>query len=653
MRKITLLTVISLLFLTSAIKSADKISGYNQNPVFKPSQGQTALNPCVIYDQAGFESKNLTTIYKMWFATENGVALAYSNDGLVWTEYNNSLSLPGLQPSANLPYVIYDKDGFGGTNYYYKIWYWNGVSDSIESIRTAESIDGIIWENDKPVQQHLNDASLQLVTDGAVFDGYFSYCYGPASIFYNPKGTDIGSTTPADKTDDQPMTYHYIMYYNSSNENLSPETNAVQTSLAYSNDGIYWTRSGDKPVIAVSGKKNNQDSQSNRFVRIIQSNGKYSMWYFDSASESQINPSSIEMADSVDGLNWSIQSSAAPKLEKIKSQNINQISGYSINQIEKDGIDKLSIWASVADNNGINSINYYEKKINELPGGEYKGINIDQSSGYTPFTFTVWIDKQDWSHEMTCYVDEMYWKWDFGDGTNRAGYDKWKLQHTYDKGGTYTISATNLCKGKYFLHSDTQIVEVEEGPFPCFSVRIDTAFAHLLVYFNNDCMHMPSGVTIVTYAWDFGDGQQTIYTYPYVSHRFSSPGYYTVTLVVTDSQGITYSFSQTITIKGLYSPSNITLEKQINRSLFAGKARNVLNWTQNSQIFECTITNYNIYRKINWQFDTAYQLIASVNGDQLTYTDDSIELDTKYTYVITAVESGGHESEYSTPVSNQ
>jgi len=46
----------------------------------------------------------------------------------------------------------------------------------------------------------------------------------------------------------------------------------------------------------------------------------------------------------------------------------------------------------------------------------------------------------------------------------------------------------------------------------------------------------PGGGTIVKYEWDFGDGETA--TGKMVSHSYANPGIYTVTLNVTDSQGL-------------------------------------------------------------------------------------------------------------------
>ena len=66
----------------------------------------------------------------------------------------------------------------------------------------------------------------------------------------------------------------------------------------------------------------------------------------------------------------------------------------------------------------------------------------------------------------------------------------------------------------------------------------------LLVNFDGSGSHDPDG-KIISYDWDFGDG--TIDSGDTVSHIFSDPGVYTVTLTVTDDQGATGSDTIQIT----------------------------------------------------------------------------------------------------------
>ena len=66
------------------------------------------------------------------------------------------------------------------------------------------------------------------------------------------------------------------------------------------------------------------------------------------------------------------------------------------------------------------------------------------------------------------------------------------------------------------------------------------------VFFNASGSRAAPGRSIVSYAWDFGDGSTG--TGVTASHRYPFLGSFTVTLVVTDDAGRTSSASQTVPV---------------------------------------------------------------------------------------------------------
>lgn len=286
---------------------------YAANPVLDPASGVRAYYPSVTYDRDRFGGHGSAAYYKMWFASPDsgvgGIAFAASDDGIGWTEYNNSLPLPGLLAGANHPVVLYDPNGFGGGGFTYKIWYWDSSVglNTINAIRTAESADGITWQNDQPIQQHPGDPALQPVAGFGVYNNYFYHCYGPGSVLYNADGANTGAATPDDKTDDAPMTYRYVMYYDSSTEGFSPNGSVEQTSLAYSTDGIYWVRYGDEPVVLPSGDPADWDGLYAFHSCVLRIDGTYHLWYAGANGDNSIGTyyaHGIGHAVSDDGLNW-------------------------------------------------------------------------------------------------------------------------------------------------------------------------------------------------------------------------------------------------------------------------------------------------------------------------------------------------------------
>src|SRR3989304_3975763 len=54
--------------------------------------------------------------------------------------------------------------------------------------------------------------------------------------------------------------------------------------------------------------------------------------------------------------------------------------------------------------------------------------------------------------------------------------------------------------------------------------------------------------TIITYRWDFGDGNTTDASSPIISHLYQAPGSFTINLTIFDNDGFTKSISNTITV---------------------------------------------------------------------------------------------------------
>jgi len=73
------------------------------------------------------------------------------------------------------------------------------------------------------------------------------------------------------------------------------------------------------------------------------------------------------------------------------------------------------------------------------------------------------------------------------------------------------------------------------------------------ITFNASSSYDPDG-TIVSYEWDFGDGNITNTTHEILNHSYSEAGSYEVTLTVTDDKGATNSTTKIITV---YSPTAI------------------------------------------------------------------------------------------------
>ncbi len=107
------------------------------------------------------------------------------------------------------------------------------------------------------------------------------------------------------------MTYPYVMFFDTSTEGFGPGTSVEQTGLAYSSDGVFWTRYGTQPVIIPSGNVNELDGQYIYRPSVFKFQGVYHLFYSGSdgqptGSDGNTTAHGIGHASSIDGINWTL-----------------------------------------------------------------------------------------------------------------------------------------------------------------------------------------------------------------------------------------------------------------------------------------------------------------------------------------------------------
>jgi PKD repeat protein len=137
------------------------------------------------------------------------------------------------------------------------------------------------------------------------------------------------------------------------------------------------------------------------------------------------------------------------------------------------------------------------------------------------------------------------YSWNFGDGGKGTGKT---ATHDYASPNTYIVTLT-ITDGFGRSASTSQSLTVGAGvePTASFTFSPTDPVPGSTVNFNGSGSRAAPGRTIVSYAWDFGDG--TSGSGVQASHRYPVLGSYTVTLVVTDDAGRTGVASQTVPIK--------------------------------------------------------------------------------------------------------
>ena len=122
------------------------------------------------------------------------------------------------------------------------------------------------------------------------------------------------------------------------------------------------------------------------------------------------------------------------------------------------------------------------------------------------------------------------WAWTFGDGGTSNSQDP---GHTYDQGGTFTVSLTVTNSGGSDTETKNSYVAATcPVPVADFTGAPTSGNIPLTVQFTNaSVIHCPNA----TYQWDFGDGGTSSEAGP--SHAYTVHGTYTVTLIVTTDGG--------------------------------------------------------------------------------------------------------------------
>ncbi len=120
------------------------------------------------------------------------------------------------------------------------------------------------------------------------------------------------------------------------------------------------------------------------------------------------------------------------------------------------------------------------------------------------------------------------WAWDFGDGATSTAEDP---SHVYSASGLYSVSLTvNGTLGTDSLTKTDYITVNDPPPVADFSGSPTTGIAPFVVNFSD-----LSVGTVTAWSWDFGDGFFSTHQNP--SHTYSTPGTYTVALLVTGPSG--------------------------------------------------------------------------------------------------------------------
>ncbi len=134
--------------------------------------------------------------------------------------------------------------------------------------------------------------------------------------------------------------------------------------------------------------------------------------------------------------------------------------------------------------------------------------------------------------------------WNFGDGSSGNGL---VATHTFAGAGTFAVTLTVTDSTGA---SGTSVQGVDVGapaaPEAAFVISPTSPGATDNVVFNAATSTVGEGATIVSYAWNFGDGATG--TGASTNHAFAAAGTYNVVLTITDNLGRTDSAALSVTV---------------------------------------------------------------------------------------------------------
>ncbi|MEO8768604.1 MAG: PKD domain-containing protein [Ferruginibacter sp.] len=162
----------------------------------------------------------------------------------------------------------------------------------------------------------------------------------------------------------------------------------------------------------------------------------------------------------------------------------------------------------------------------------YGKPTVDFSASSQTGCFPLLVNFTDLSTTAAGIIDN--WQWDFGDGNSSTVQNP---SHVYTASGAYNVSLrVRNTSGCYQTITRTQYIIVGNAPVAGFTNSLSSnCTAPVNIYFHNTS----TGVGLLTYFWDFGDGQTSITQDP--SHSYGS-GTFIVTLVTTNANGCRDTF---------------------------------------------------------------------------------------------------------------
>jgi PKD repeat protein len=148
------------------------------------------------------------------------------------------------------------------------------------------------------------------------------------------------------------------------------------------------------------------------------------------------------------------------------------------------------------------------------------------------------------------------YEWSFGDGTPKLTKTNPYATHNFTQLSTFTITLNVTDKEGLWSTTTKKLTTLAEFPPTAnFTWTPKEPFLNQITTFNasNSTLGWAARTQrfspIQTYRWSFGDGNITSVTNPIITHKYSIPNNYTVSLTVTDADGRTNTKSAIVRVQ--------------------------------------------------------------------------------------------------------
>ena len=188
---------------------------------------------------------------------------------------------------------------------------------------------------------------------------------------------------------------------------------------------------------------------------------------------------------------------------------------------------EYNVTLTVRDNNGLEDTYILNIFVNKPPIAI-----VDISSTTIMLGESITFDATD-SYDLDGDIDFYYWNFDDGRTSNQV-----VKEHAYTDSGIFNVSL-KLIDNLNDISTTYYIIEVINS-LPNVDFTITPEIGNTLTEFEFTDMSTDSDGYIEEWLWDFGDGNTADAMNP--THYFSFPGYYNITLSLTDDQnGLNFS----------------------------------------------------------------------------------------------------------------